>query len=175
MRVRVILSLPLTSTNRAIPTPSVYWDSIHGDHVTPRPIVTYNPECLSDDWEDKTIKGEVFRTRFKHTHLPPVTTYLMCEEGIQASHNAKDAKVFYAGAFADGFSLSHSGAMKSGIAAARSMGARPNADEFFTSHDFRDRPGFEKVLREVSRARLGPLATRRPFCVAQPTTHHHTP
>ena len=68
----------------------------------PRPIVTYNPECLSDDWEDKNLKGEVFRTRFKHTHLPPVTTYLMVQEAIQASHNAKDAKIFYAGAFADG-------------------------------------------------------------------------
>ena len=57
---------------------SVYWDSIHGDHVTPRPILTYNPEALDDPAftvQDKKLpaslrkklKGEV-----SHGHAEPL-------------------------------------------------------------------------------------------------------
>ena len=49
---------------------SVYWDSIHGDNASPRPILTYNPEALDDPVQveheknlpsslRKKLKGEV--------------------------------------------------------------------------------------------------------------------
>ena len=52
----------------------MYWDSIHGDHVSPRPILTYNPEALEDPAKvraekdlpkslRKKLKGEVRAVR----------------------------------------------------------------------------------------------------------------
>ena len=52
--------------------------------------------------ETNKLAGEVFRTRFKHTHLPSITTFLTVDEGIQSFHDAPEANLFFAGAFTDG-------------------------------------------------------------------------
>jgi len=137
---------------------SVYWDSIHGDHVTPRPILTYNPEALDDPAftvQDKKLpasmrkklKGEVLRTEFKHTHLPDAENYIAALYGQRADHNAPNARLFWAGAYTTGFTLSHPNAMASGVSAARSVGAHSGEGFFaYASANLDDDGVYEAAL-----------------------------
>ena len=124
---------------------SVYWDAIHGDTVHPRPILTYNPESLLGN---ASADGEVFRVRFKHVHLPTATTYLEAEEAISEAHQKEDGRLFWAGAYTHGFSLSHSGAMLSGMDAAVSVGARDPA--FVRAMQAPEPDGFEEGMRTTA-------------------------
>ena len=111
---------------------------------------SYNPESLMDN---ATLRGEVFRGRFKHVHLPSAAVYLEAEEGISAAHNAAGSRIYWAGAYTDGFSLSHGGAMKSGIDAAVSLGARPM--HFLRDMAAAEPHGYEELMRRSRGADLG--------------------
>ena len=94
---------------------SVSWDAIHGERVEPRPILTYHPELLVGD---APLRGEVARARFKHVQLPSTRAYERVEAGLRLAHHRPDARLFCAGAWAHHFSMSHPGALKSGMTAA---------------------------------------------------------
>lgn len=122
---------------------SVLWDSIHGEEVRPRPVLTYNPECLKGD---EKLEGEVFRTRFSHIHLPSALSYVRCMAGIRAAHTKANARYFYAGAWAHKWSLSHTGGLQSGHNAAVSIGAVPEQAAFYTGY-LHDEEGYAARLR----------------------------
>ena len=131
---------------------SVYWDSIHGEHVEPRPILTYNPGMVMGN---TPLRGEVFRTQFKHLQLPSLTTFLEGTLGVSRSRSDPSERIFWAGAFTD-FSYSHPGALISGVRTALALGARYNTTSFFLSGDeFRDPPGIENLLRASGGSELG--------------------
>ncbi|KAL3924721.1 MAG: hypothetical protein SGPRY_003835 [Prymnesium sp.] len=153
-RANMIYIAKQMGTNYANAALSVYWDSIHGELVKPRPILTYNPEALVGD---QKLQGEVFRTRFRHIHLPDAITYLLAEEEVHRAHNAAGGRLYWAGAHIDKFSLSHGGAMQSGIDAAVSLGASISPS-FFTW--LNDPPGYEISLRKSKGNMLSPTKRR---------------
>ena len=96
---------------------------------------------------------QVWRGTFKHVHLPSAATFLEAEEGISAAHTAADGRLYWAGAYTDGFSLSHGGAMKSGLDAAVSLGARPMR---FLDRMAREEPeGYEEAMKKSGGVDLG--------------------
>lgn len=140
---------------------SVRWDDIHGDAVEPTPILTYNPDGVLPG--EAALRGEKFRTVFRHMHLPSGITYLRVTNGIANAHAAPHARVFYAGAWVD-FSLSHPKGLESGSVVARALGARTDHPCFYLDDVWADADGYEAGLRaaggrweptEEQRARRG--------------------
>ncbi len=126
---------------------SVRWDDVHGDRVEPRPILTYHPELL--DGGDRPLAGEVARMTMKHVHLPELATFARVDAGLRLAHHRRGARVFFAGAWTHHFSMSHPGAVHSGLDAALSLGVALDPKDFFLGRWYKDRPP------STARARAG--------------------
>ena len=116
----------------------VRWDDVHGDRVEPRPYLTYHPELLEGG--DKPLKGEVARMEMRHVHLPELTTFQRVDAGLRLAHHKRDAKIFYAGAWTHHFSMSHPGAVHSGLDVALSLGVALDPHDFFLGRWYKDAP-----------------------------------
>lgn len=127
---------------------SVRWDTMHGDRVEPRPILTYHPESIKGN---ATLRGEVFRRTFKHIHLPGLLEYLRVTAGIHAARLAPGGRVFFAGAWSKEYAMSHPAGLVSGWDAAEAvLGKKPDTTGTFWDARHRDQPGWESRLRENS-------------------------
>lgn len=134
---------------------SVYWDSIHGEIATPRPILTYGAECW-DTMLDlqggagesrNKFRGEVFRTTFRHVHYPDVPTFLLKKDGLTRLHNSEDASLIFAGSWSQ-WGFDHNGAITAGYKAAYNLGAKPDKDVFFaTANKYADYPGWDEEAK----------------------------
>ena len=115
---------------------SIFWDSVHGEEgSSPRQILTYNPEHTDNTNGTLRFAGEEYRGVVRHVHLPTVVESAAIRFGVTDAHNLPGAKVFWAGEWVH-FSHGRMGAIRTGFAAAYSVGARGS----FQKDHFLDSP-----------------------------------
>ena len=99
------------------------------------------------------------RDPHRHVHLPDAVGFLEADEGVHQAHAHPDGRLYWAGAYVDQFSLSHPGAMASGVNAALSVGARVGPG--FFAYDHNDGVDFADEMRRSHGKNLGPPSKGR--------------